>query len=315
MRVRQYLPIFVACFVFLLFMGIHNHHLKMYSKYEEKSFKNKYYYSYKHIFETAMQRFPDTLSSSVTPTYAINEPNWAVRFKENELESIFMSLLVLSAPNHFEKRNQMRIDFNNFLNSMNISGNFMLKKELAKITFVIGDSQNYSTETHLNNEHKIHGDILRLAVKDSYKNLSFKTLSYFDWVIKLLRARNENTVFKKDVNDDFESVHNDIIYQNKNTCTKRTIQKENKHDYITWIVKVDDDVTVNYRDLVVALKTEKQERDLYGRGKLAILCSTVLRNNGAEWRNDSMTRKWLVVTLLRMLFLTCRNFIHQFVNV
>ena len=97
-------------------------------------------------------------------------------------------------------------------------------------------------------------------------------------------------------------------YQDQNECNR--FENVNRNHDIQWIVKVDDDMTVNYKDLVTFLNKEKTETASDSSKTPSILCSTLLNNQITEWRNDTMSRKWLVSKykiLYSLFFITFAN--------
>ena len=98
------------------------------------------------------------------------------------------------------------------------------------------------------------GDILWLSINDTYRNLPLKSIGYFTFLSNITRQN---------------------------------------HDIIKWTVKVDDDVYVNYKEVLRKLqKEDNQQNDNSDIKSASILCSTVQNNNFPARRNDCMTRKW-----------------------
>ena len=138
-------------------------------------------------------------------------------------------------------------------------------------------------------EIEAHGDILKLSIRDSYRNLTLKTICYFSWITAIIENRTVNSDKIIKVNPSFLRFKDHIPSQNSTY-----LQNEGGNKILEWIIKVDDDVNVNYKQLFSALQNEKQTMDGIHHKTPTILCSTVLNNMVGEWRNNSMTRKWLV---------------------
>jgi len=77
-----------------------------------------------------------------------------------------MVLMVLSAPNNVEKRNQMRTR--------------LREVEDVKLIFLLGLSKKHQRQ--LDSEHEKHNDIVQATVLDSYDTLSYKSLFGFLWI-------------------------------------------------------------------------------------------------------------------------------------
>ena len=285
------------CLLFLVFLRIHNHILNSYIKYNAKSFKDTYFEYYKNIFEGTTTNISYTSMNfeqlKSIQSFVTDEPEWAKDFKYRKLSSAFTTVFILSAPKNYEKRNEMRIDFNKYLESINKDfGNRLLNKMNAgTLTFVIGDSENKSIESNVYREIETHGDILKLSIRDSYRNLTLKSICYFSWISAVIENRclNSNKI-KMIVNPSYLHFKDHVESQKNST----QLQNEGENKILEWIIKVDDDVNVNYKQLFSALQNEKQTMDEIHHKNPTILCSTVLNNMVGEWRNNSMTRKWLV---------------------
>ena len=185
--------------LFLVCLGIHNHILKSYIKYNANSFKDTYFEYYKDIFDgtTTNVSYVSINSKQLNSIqlFVTDEPEWTKEFKYRNLSSPFITMFILSAPKNYEKRNEMRIDFNKYLNSFNkdFRGRVVEKINAWTLTFVIGDSENKSIESNVYQEIEAHGDILKLSIRDSYRNLTLKTICYFSWITAIIENRTVNS--------------------------------------------------------------------------------------------------------------------------
>ena len=287
--------LFPPCLLILVFFGIHNHILSSYIKYNAKSFKEKYFKYYTDIFEgtTTNVSYVSINSEQFKPiqSFVTNEPEWAKEFKYRTLRSFFITVFILSAPENYEKRNEMRMDFYKYLKGVHkeFGGRLFEKINLGTLTFVIGDSENKSIESNVNQEIEKHGDILKLSIRDSYRNLTFKTICYFSWMDAVIEKTTINSA--KNIKVKPTNLHFKDHMANQNPTH---VQNKGENKVLEWIIKVDDDVNINYEQLFSVLQNEKQTMDGIHHKKPAILCSTVLSNMVGEWRNNSMTRKWFV---------------------
>jgi hypothetical protein len=161
---------------------------------------------------------------------------------------------------------------------------------LSTLTFLIGDTHDSVINLKLQSEYEKHEDILRLSIHDSYKNCAYKVLGSFEWIYRLLK--DGNTVPKYADENYTNNLSNNNVSHNQRTISGKQTTFENNVASIDWVVKVDDDMDVNYGNLIRNLEPHPLETDSTRDNDMSILCSAVLNNHVAEWRNDSMTRKW-----------------------
>ena len=86
-------------------------------------------------------------------------------------ENILVTILVISAPDHFKQREAIR----------NSWGNTRDNKEVV-FSFLVGLSDNTSLAKAVTEESEKNGDVIVNNITDLYENLSLKTLSAFDWL-------------------------------------------------------------------------------------------------------------------------------------
>ena len=282
----------VPSIVFLFCLLIHNNMKKGYIRYSKNSFKQKYFNQYSHIFKCLLPNSSNVnsqknnVSCPITsrPIQILKSPEWANdTHNDNFVNDTFVSFFILSSPKNFEERKVMRNELQLFLKTKNFNPSKSLK--LATQTFVIGNSGNKSIERRLKQEIDMYGDILWLIVKDTYRNLPLKSIGYFSWISNITKYDQEysNEYGRKETIDRSETdKHQEVITKNHES-----------RDSIRWIVKIDDDVNVNYQKLFDTLE-KKNTYQYHGDNtdQLSILCSTVQNNNIAVRRSDCMTRKW-----------------------
>ncbi len=114
--------------------------------------------------------------------------------------SVFIA--VISAPDHFEKRNLIRQTWRKHLNS---SGNQEGLMGLAGFSFSLGLTENNVTQSKIDEESKTYGDILQSEMSDSYRNLTLKLGGLFNWLYK--NCEKVDFVFKVD-DDVYVNVRN-----------------------------------------------------------------------------------------------------------
>lgn len=86
-------------------------------------------------------------------------------------KDVKLVIIITSAPNHEESRNDIRNTWGQFALSQNIS-----------LGFLLGFTPNETVNKIISNEQKIHGDIIQGQSFDSYDNLTLKTISALEWV-------------------------------------------------------------------------------------------------------------------------------------
>ena len=127
-------------------------------------------------------------------------------------------ILVNSAPGNFDRRNIIRQTWKNHLIDLqeeDVMG-------IAGFAFVLGQTDDNVTQSKIEEEAKIYGDIIQIGMKDFYRNLSMKVAALFNW-----------------------------LYTN---CEK-----------VDFVVRVDDDVYINVRNLVQFVQNHQQtNRSMFG---------------------------------------------------
>ena len=272
-----YIHFVIPILICLCFLLIHNNLTKRFEKYNENSFKHKYFNSYRQIFRCLASNASigkSHLNNNSCPFIPskiklLRSPKWASDLESNSPPNqILVSFFILSSPGNFNRRKSIRNELQNFITHVKRITSYKTLK-LASQTFVIGNSDNTTINSMLKNEIDKLGDILLLSVQDSYRNLPAKSIGYFTWITNVF---NVSKVEKK---------------------TNDAIETYTGHDIIRWVVKIDDDVNVDYKKLFDYLEKENgKTAERKNLEKLSILCSTVQNNNIAVQRNDCMTRKW-----------------------
>lgn len=138
-----------------------------------------------------------------------------------------VTILVLSAPRNFEERQCTRHDVGSNL------------QEPYNLVFLIGEVHDCDLQHKLDQEHVDHKDLLQLSLEESYRNLSYKTLTGLAWT---------STVTNSD-----------------------------------WIVKVDDDIDVDWTSFVSELDNVPEESGL--------ACHVILKNFFPERHNAGINHK------------------------
>jgi hypothetical protein len=100
---------------------------------------------------------------------------------------VFLVLGVISAPPNFEWRRSIRSTWWKLVSHQPVS---------SVLRFVIGWRDDPLLEKRLEAESDVHSDIIRVPVRDTYINLIYKVLQFFDWA-----TANFNFAYLMRVND------------------------------------------------------------------------------------------------------------------
>ncbi|KAI9563393.1 hypothetical protein GHT06_010856 [Daphnia sinensis] len=113
-------------------------------------------------------------------------------------------VVVVSAPDNFEKRDVIRETWRTHLMEENKKHMF-----LKGFAFFLGRTENNVTQSKIEEEDKIHGDIIQLDMLDTYKNLSVKVAGLFNWLHR--NCATIDFVFKVD-DDVYVNVRNLVFF-------------------------------------------------------------------------------------------------------
>jgi len=86
-------------------------------------------------------------------------------------ENVLVTILVISAPDHFKQREAIRHTW----------GNTSQNKEVV-FSFLVGLSDNSTLSKAVTEESEKNGDVIMNNIADLYQNLSLKTISAFVWL-------------------------------------------------------------------------------------------------------------------------------------
>ncbi len=94
------------------------------------------------------------------------------RYRDRNPDHIMdVFVLVVSAPNHFDKRDMLRMTWLQHL-----------PKRRGGHAFFIGRTENETVEERIRSESENFQDIIQLDITDSYANLTLKTVALLHWV-------------------------------------------------------------------------------------------------------------------------------------
>jgi hypothetical protein len=79
-------------------------------------------------------------------------------------------IIIISAPSHFNHRKAIRLTW----------GHYTLRSDVA-IAFLLGKTDDEDVKKEMESEMNLYDDILLANFKDSYKNLTLKTMAMLEW--------------------------------------------------------------------------------------------------------------------------------------
>ena len=101
-------------------------------------------------------------------------------------------IAVMSSTKNFEKRQNIRQTWLNQLKKMKPAGMF----GLSGFAFVLGLPQNNKTQSDIDEENLVNGDIIQMEISDTYRNLSLKSIGLLYWLY--INCANVDYVLKVD---------------------------------------------------------------------------------------------------------------------
>jgi hypothetical protein len=148
--------------------------------------------------------FGPVINDVLSFRYPINIPSCPDNISSNK--SVFIALI--SAPAHFQQRNDIRQTWNAHLK--NINKNVM---GMARIGFFLGLTTNVTIQNQINEESKKHGDVVQIEMNDSYRNLTLKSIAVLNWVRQ--HCAKVDLLFKVD-DDVYVNVNNLVHFVRSN---------------------------------------------------------------------------------------------------
>ena len=105
-------------------------------------------------------------------TKDIYNEGFTVEKNENCERENLLTIIVISAPDHFKQRDAIRRSWGRS------------SEDKVAFTFLVGISEDESVSSKVMQEAETHKDIVINKITDLYQNLSLKTLSAFHWMLK-----------------------------------------------------------------------------------------------------------------------------------
>ncbi|XP_046643292.1 beta-1,3-galactosyltransferase 1-like [Daphnia pulicaria] len=156
-------------------------------------------------------KFGTVINDVLSFRYPINIPSCpAAEITNNTWSNPSVFIAIISAPEHFKERNDIRETWLIHLKSA-------LEKNLLGIStrfgFFLGQTRNDSIQKRIEEENQKHGDIVQIEMDDSYRNLTLKGIAVLNWVRQ--QCAKVDLVFKVD-DDVYVNVHNLVHFVRSN---------------------------------------------------------------------------------------------------
>ena len=107
----------------------------------------------------------------------------------SSVQDLKVLVVVHTAPSHFERRNSMRHTWTNSTYLKSLKGNL-------RVLFLLGRVKDANIQKKLENEFRVHKDLLQGDFIDAYRNLSHKGVMGFKWISE--RCKNAKFILKVD---------------------------------------------------------------------------------------------------------------------
>ena len=119
---------------------------------------------------------------------------------------ILLTVMVISAPDHFQQRAAIRSTW-----GRSVAGGL--------VTFLLGEAEDEAARAEVMRESEAHQDLVINKIPDLYQNLSLKTLSAFQWLLRFCSASS----FLLKVDDDM------FVQVDKVLAKIKNILQQNSH--------------------------------------------------------------------------------------
>lgn len=106
----------------------------------------------------------------------------------SSVPNLSVLVIVHTAPDHFDRRQSIRATWTN--------DTYYKKFGRVKVLFLLGLVNNPILQTKLEQEFKVHGDLLQGMFIDAYRNLTHKGVMGYKWISE--RCRNAKFILKVD---------------------------------------------------------------------------------------------------------------------
>ncbi|XP_053379394.1 lactosylceramide 1,3-N-acetyl-beta-D-glucosaminyltransferase-like [Mercenaria mercenaria] len=143
------------------------------------------------IFKVKMKPNLMNLLNPSNPKFALTVNSSYLLENKNRcssVSSLTILIMVLSAPNNFDRRKVIRETWAN--------GSFYSSYGTARVVFLLGIINDSEVQRNIEKEFSLHRDIVQGSFIDSYHNLSHKSVMGYKWVTE--RCRNAKYVIKTD---------------------------------------------------------------------------------------------------------------------
>ncbi|XP_053201843.1 beta-1,3-galactosyltransferase 5-like [Panonychus citri] len=131
-------------------------------------------------FAFSSSKSSSSLLETVDSTIVIQNGNNSISPDDDSNSvDIFLLIFIHSAPNNFEKRKIIR---DTWASSQNISFS-----QIRRV-FLLGLVDDIELQRSINQENKIHGDIIQGNFVDTYRNLTYKHVMGLKWITYYCRS-------------------------------------------------------------------------------------------------------------------------------
>ena len=125
---------------------------------------------------------------------------------------------IVTAPSYFERRSAIRQTWVRHLRNAHYHRGLM---DAVGFTFFMGRSTDNVTQSRIEQEARIHKDILQIDVVDTYFDLARKATAFFHWIVKNCTAVRVDFVLKID----------DDVYVNVRMLSSAVVQLSPEENY------------------------------------------------------------------------------------
>ena len=116
-------------------------------------------------------------------------------------------VVVISALSHFIRRNAIRNTWGSIGSSLN-----------TKVVFLVGEDPTGRMQSHIEKESDLFGDVIQVELRDSYDNLTYKSIAMLQWIHDY--CENSNFYMKAD-DDVYANLENILNRLNTTSLTNQ----------------------------------------------------------------------------------------------
>lgn len=122
----------------------------------------------------------------ITVSNTTLETNYQSRYDISpDYENVFLLMMVTTTPDSFKRRHEIRTTWGGTQKQIKMTKTTLFKgrniSTAIELVFVLGLSGDENTDNKVKHEAEKFGDILRVSISESYKNIVHKILAAFSW--------------------------------------------------------------------------------------------------------------------------------------